>query len=274
MYRTATILLLLALIPVALAQAPVDPNDPLGLGEDPEPAEQAPDLAPGQSGDDPAGGVTDPVQGNDGGIDWGRGIVWGVGIGGVGLAALAGIAYYLGIGGLRHVDKHNVLEHPMRKSLLEVVESEPGVHLRELATRHGTAVTNTQWHLRKLEMAGLVKTQKVQGRRLYYPTAGGAQAKQVAVQNAAVQNPNARRILDYLQTRPGTNQRSLAEALEMNPGTVRWHLRKMEAAGMVKCIPDGTQSCYFPLDTTGPGTWSDDSDSKKEAILSVDGPRN
>ncbi len=271
MIRTATVILLLAFIPAALAQSPVDPGDPLGLEEQPDPTQESPGLAPGQEGDDPASGVPDPTDSGSG-IDWGRGLVWGVGIGGIGLAALVGIAYYLGVGGLRHVDKHNVLEHPMRKSLLEVVESEPGVHLRELATRHGTAVTNTQWHLRKLEMAGLVKTQKVQGRRLYYPTAGGAQAKQVAVQNAAVQNPNARRILDYLHTSPGTNQRSLAEALEMNPGTVRWHLRKMEAAGMVKCVPDGTQSCYFPLEPAQTsGSWDS---GDKEPVVSVTSRRD
>lgn len=250
------IVLLLALLPLATAQdLSVDPDDPLGGGSG-EPAPAIPDL-PGQEPEqdgDPASTVPD-VGGGEG-RDWGRGLVWGVGLGGVGLAALAGIAYYLGVGGLRHVDKDNVLEHPMRKALLEVVETEPGVHLRELASRHGTAVTNTQWHLRKLEMAGLVKTQKVQGRRLYYPTAGGAMAKQAAVQNAAVQNPNARRILDYLQGHAGINQRTLAETLAMNPGTVRWHLRKMESAGMVRCIQDGTQSCYFPVDGGAKADWS------------------
>ena len=244
------IVLLLALLPVATAQElPLDPDDPLGGGSGGEPAPEIPDLPgqePEQGEGDPASTV--PGVGGGDGVDWSRGLVWGVGLGGLGLAALAGIAYYLGVGGLRHVDKDNVLEHPMRKALLEVVETEPGVHLRELASRHGTAVTNTQWHLRKLEMAGLVKTQKVQGRRLYYPTAGGAMAKQAAVQNAAVHNPNARRILDYLHGHAGINQRTLAETLSMNPGTVRWHLRKMEAAGMVRCIQDGTQSCYFPIE--------------------------
>lgn len=248
MKRLAATLLLLALLPAIAAQdLPVDPDDPLG-SDDPAASDdvQLPGQEPSQGDGDPASTV--PEVGGGDARDWSQGLVWGVGLGGVGLAALAGIAYYLGVGGLRHVDKDNVLEHPMRKALLDVVETEPGVHLRELASRHGTAVTNTQWHLRKLEMAGLVKTQKVQGRRLYYPTAGGAMAKQAAVQNAAVQNPNARKILDYLQGHAGTNQRTLAEILAMNPGTVRWHLRKMEAAGMVRCIQDGTQSCYFPIE--------------------------
>lgn len=218
-------------------------------------------LAPAAAAQLDLGGAQDtpenPVQepGRDS-VDWDQGLVWGIGLGGAGLVALAGLAYYLGVGGLRHIDKHNVLDHPMRQSLLDIVEGEPGVHLRELAQRHETAVTNTQWHLRKLEMAGLVKTQKVQGRRLYYPTRGGAAVKEQAVQNATMQNPNARRILTYLDGHPGTNQRSLAEALEMNPGTVRWHLRKMESANMVRCVQDGTQTCYFPVAGAMSGDWS------------------
>ncbi len=227
MKRFALVLAIFA-IPAVAAQLPTDP----GLG-------------PSQT-DAPDPSVP-PVGGGDDGIDWGSGLVWGIGGASVGIAVLAGAAYYLGVGGLRHIDKHNVLEHPMRQSLLDIVETSPGVHLRELATRHETAVTNTQWHLRKLEMAGLVKTQKVQGRRLYYPTRGGTQAKEQAIQNAAMQNPNAQRILTYLESHPGTNQRGLAEALDMNPGTVRWHLRKMESANMVRCVQDGTQSCYFPV---------------------------
>jgi len=196
-----------------------------------------------------------PNEGTATGPDWNQGLIWGLAGGGLGLVVLAGAAYFLGVGGLRHVDRHNVLEHPMRQSLLDVVEDEPGIHLRELASRHDTAVTNTQWHLRKLEMAGLVKTDKVQGRRLYYPTRGGVAAREVALQNAAVQNPNAQRILDFLQSHAGCNQRRLADHLRMNPGTVRWHLRKMESAGLVRGVDEGAQTHYFAAASAAPSDW-------------------
>lgn len=173
------------------------------------------------------------------------GLVWGVGLGGAGLAAALGLLYFLGVGGLRHVDRHNVLEHGMRQQLLETIQQSPGIHLRELAGRHGTAVTNTQWHLRKLELAGLVKTQKVQGRRLYYPVQGGVASRTRALENAALSNPNAGRVTDYLAVNAGANQSILADALGMNPGTVRWHLRKLESAGLVRSIQEGPQTRYF-----------------------------
>lgn len=175
------------------------------------------------------------------------GLVWGMSLGGAGLVAGLGVLYYLGVGGLRHVGRENVLDHPMRTALLDTIRSSPGIHLRELASSHETAVTNTQWHLRKLEQAGLVKTQKIQGRRLYYPVAGGQAMRVLAVENATLRNPNAHRLSDFLQTNPGASQRALAEHLGMNPGTVRWHLRKMESAGLVRAIHEGSQPRYFVM---------------------------
>lgn len=186
-----------------------------------------------------------PSLDGDGQSIFDNGLVVGLGVAGAGLATLGGVLYYLGVGGMRHIDKDNVLDHPMRQSLLQVVEHEPGVHLRALAHRHGTAVTNTQWHLRKLEMAGLIATRKVEGRRLYYPRSGGVEMRDKAVQNAALQNPNARRIVAFVEANPGINQRSLADGLEMNPGTVRWHLRKLESAALIRAVQEGTQNRYF-----------------------------
>jgi predicted transcriptional regulator len=201
-------------------------------------------LLPGEQPTAPAD-PTDPLSQGGGTSPFHDGLVWGLGLGGAGLAAGLGVLYFLGVGGLRHVDRNNVLEHGMRQELLETIQTRPGVHLRELATHHGTAVTNTQWHLRKLEMAGLVKTQKVQGRRLYYPVQGGSAVKTIAIENAALSNPNAARVTEYLSANGGCSQRSLAEALNMNPGTVRWHLRKLESAGLVRSLQEGAQTRYF-----------------------------
>jgi predicted transcriptional regulator len=189
------------------------------------------------------------MLGDEGDAMFDDGLVWGVGFGSAGaLAGLAALYYF--VGGLRHVDRENVLEHPMRQALLSTVQERPGVHLRELAGRHGTAVTNTQWHLRKLEMAGLVKTQKVQGRRLYYPVQGGQNARAMALENAALANPNAEALSNFLAAHAGCNQRALVEGLGMNPGTVRWHLRRLEDAGLVRSIQEGSQTRYFLMRST------------------------
>lgn len=205
--------------------------------------------APAASAGLPADPPADPLS-NGGGSLFHDGLALGLGLGGAGLAVLLGALYVLGVGGLRHVDRANVLEHPMRQQLLGAIQDRPGIHLRELASVHGTAVTNTQWHLRKLEQAGLVKTQKMQGRRLYYPAQGGLESRAKAVENAALRNPNAERVSEFLAANAGCNQRALAEALGMNPGTVRWHLRKLESAGLVRVIQEGPHARYFLMKPT------------------------
>lgn len=175
------------------------------------------------------------------------GLVWGIGLGSAGVATALGLLFFLGVGGLRHVDRDNVLEHDLRQKLLESIQANPGIHLRELASRHDTAVTNTQWHLRKLELAGLIKTQKLEGRRLYYPAQGGAAVRVRAIENAVMANPNAGRVTEFLAANAGANQATLAANLGMNPGTVRWHLRKLESAGVVRSIQEAHQTRYFLL---------------------------
>ncbi|MGB1696892.1 MAG: winged helix-turn-helix transcriptional regulator [Thermoplasmatota archaeon] len=130
---------------------------------------------------------------------------------------------------------------------METVQAQPGVHLRELATQHDTAVTNTQWHLRKLEQAGLVRTQKVGGRRLFYPTQGGVATKQAAVMNAATNNPNADRIFAFVTEHIGCDQKQMAEALGLNPGTIRWHVKRLQDAGLLQTESHGNNTFYFPV---------------------------
>jgi predicted transcriptional regulator len=185
-----------------------------------------------------------PIGPTDPGV-FDTGLVVGLSVAGLGVGAILGLLYYLGVGGLRQIDSKNVLHHPLRQALLQTVQDEPGAHLRELAARHQTAVTNTQWHLRKLEMANLVKTQKVQGKRVYYPVQGGVATRDRAIQNAALRNPNAEAVRAFIATNPGCEPAAIANGLHLNPGTVRWHLRRLEDANLLRIIDeDGSQHYY------------------------------
>lgn len=171
------------------------------------------------------------------------GVVLGIGLGSAALGALA----WLAILGLRHVDRRNVLHHPMRSALLKDIEENPGLHLRQLATRHNTAVTNLQWHLRKLEEAGLVRTQKAAGFRLYHAAGGGIASRDQALRNAATRHPTAEAILRFLEANAGATAEAAAVGLKMNPATARWHLRRLSESHLVRGVATGAEMHYFPL---------------------------
>ncbi|MCA1818758.1 MAG: winged helix-turn-helix transcriptional regulator [Halobacteriales archaeon] len=192
--------------------------------------------------------VAPPV---DGGL-FDTGLVVGLGLTGLGVGAVLSLLYYFGVGGLRQIDSKNVLQHPLRQALLQTVQAEPGAHLRELAARHHTAVTNTQWHLRKLEMANLVKTQKVQGKRVYYPVQGGVATRDRAIQNAALRNPNAEAVRAFVAANPGAEASDVSGNLHLNPGTVRWHLRRLEDANLLRVITEGDATHFYAMTPNRP----------------------
>ncbi len=154
----------------------------------------------------------------------------------VGAAGL-GLATWLAFrGGAKFVTRENVLENETRSDLYEFLQDKPGTHLRGIADELDLSTTNVLWHLRKLEDADLVKGKKLEGYKVFYPVEGGEEGQRKAMAKSVLRNDNARDILEYLGAEPGAHQRQIARALDVNHGTVRWHLRKMEKTDLVSKV--------------------------------------
>lgn len=160
----------------------------------------------------------------------------------VGLLAMAG--------GVKYIDRTNVLKSPVRKEMFEFIRANPGVYLREISRRLDINPTNTMWHLRKLTEAELIRCQLANGLKVYYPLEGGVKTRQQAIVNSILRNDNARTIVAFLAAHPGAHQREIARALGVNHGTVRWHLKKLVEADITNEHRDGSQFKYF-LSTGG-----------------------
>lgn len=154
----------------------------------------------------------------------------------VGAAALGVGAWLAFRGGAKFVTRENVLENETRASLYEFLEDKPGTHLRGIAEQLDLSTTNVLWHLRKLEDADLVKGKKLEGYKVFYPVKDGESGQRKAMAMSVLRNENARGILEYVAVEPGAHQRQIARALDVNHGTVRWHLRKMIKTDLVDKI--------------------------------------
>lgn len=195
----------------ALGAAQADPGD-AGV----------PDFGSGGDGGFPTMDPADVVSEPEFGI--------GVAVGAVGLGLAAWLAFR---GGAKFVTRENVLENETRSDLYEFLQEKPGTHLRAIADELDLSTTNVLWHLRKLEDADLVNGKKLEGYKVFYPVEGGTEGKRKAMANAVLKNDNAQAILEYIATDPGSHQRAIARALDVNHGTVRWHLRKMLKTDLV-----------------------------------------
>lgn len=210
--------------------------------------------APGSGDGD--GGADEGAGGDDEGAGTGDGLGTGfmadlvspaglLAMGGLGLLGLLGGGAWLMA---RYVDPKEALENPQRAMLYGFIKGNPGVHLKQLSDDFDMKTSTVLWHIRKLEAAELVRSQKVNGFRVFYPVAGGLEAKKLGAAVTALTNQNASRILDLLVIRPGADQRALSETLEVNAGTVRWHLRKMRDMGLLAELSQGRTSTYYPTE--------------------------
>ncbi len=149
------------------------------------------------------------------------------------------------LGGTKFITPENVLENDSRRAIYEFVQENPGTHLRATADALDLSTTNVLWHLRKLEDAELVNHKKFEGYKLLYPTEGGVEGKKQAIANAVLSNENASNVLEFILANPGAHQRQIARALDVNHGTVRWHLRKMNEAGLILQVEKEYTTQYY-----------------------------
>ena len=182
-----------------------------------------------------------------GGGDWGLDLTSPMGIGASVLVAgaLLGLGWFLGA---KFVNSSNVLENGARRQIFEYIQEHPGVHLRAAASALDLSTTNVLWHLRKLEDANLVTSKKFEGYKVFYPVEGGVETKRRAIASSVLRNENAMHILHYVSTNPSAHQREIARALGVNHGTIRWHLRKLEEAELVRPLKKEHTTQYYVSD--------------------------
>lgn len=158
------------------------------------------------------------------------------------VAAIATIIAFLTLGGIKYVTPENVLNTEVRKNLYNYIDGYPGSHLREIARELDLKPSNAAWHLRKLEQTNLVRSRVIGGKKVYYLVDGGIEARREAIAESVLRNKNARDIMLYLADHPGKHLLEIANALNLNHHTVKWHIKKMYMAELIE--GDTTNSAY------------------------------
>ncbi|MHB8633981.1 MAG: winged helix-turn-helix transcriptional regulator [Thermoplasmatota archaeon] len=159
-------------------------------------------------------------------------------------AALAGAAGFLLV--TRYVSPKEALKNPQRAMLYGFVRGNPGVHLKRLGDEFAMKTSSILWHIRKLEAADLVHSERSNGFRVFYPVDGGIEVKRVSRGIAALQNTSARRLFECVEKQPGQSPQGLAQQLGIHVGTVRWHLRKLREFGLVEELVREEGSLHYP----------------------------
>lgn len=146
--------------------------------------------------------------------------------------------------GTKHVTRENVLEHETREEIHSFLWETGSAHLRRISDALDLSTTNATWHLDKLVKAGLVGEVKENGYRMYYPKGGGRILREQCLMAAQLQSDNAQAVVEYVAENPGSHQREIARALDVNHGTARWHLSRLAEAGILQDAKEGRTTTY------------------------------
>jgi predicted transcriptional regulator len=159
------------------------------------------------------------------------------------VASLVGLGSFVLV--TRYISPKEALKNPQRAMLYGFVRGNPGVHLKKLSEEFAMKTSSILWHVRKLESAELVRSERANGFRVFYPVEGGIEMRRVSRAITALQNGNARRLFEALDGRSGATPAQLGARLGIHAGTVRWHLRKLREYGLVDELLREEESLVF-----------------------------
>jgi DNA-binding transcriptional ArsR family regulator len=153
------------------------------------------------------------------------------------MSVLLAAAYYLwplaksgSLGLFSRVRESDLLENPVRRRLMSLVEAQPGIHYQALVRGSGAGKGATEHHLRKLTGAGLIVRRAGAGFTCYFPT-GSDPA--LAAAAPALKSDGARRILQAIRRAPGLSASAVALGTGLDPATVTHHVQRLRSAGLV-----------------------------------------
>lgn len=134
----------------------------------------------------------------------------------------------------------------MRRRILSLVNKYPGLHLRELQRRASTSAMLVEYHLNVLERVGLVTSQDEGGYRRFFPAKDAKLplGKTEKVWLGQLRQPVPLGIALHLVETPLAAHKDLADVVPVTKSTLTYHLKGMEASGLVVREPPGTGRAF------------------------------
>jgi predicted transcriptional regulator len=127
------------------------------------------------------------------------------------------------------------ITHETREAIYDHLLSEPGTYVSaftDLPTV-SAALGTVRYHLRVLEREGLIRSEKMRGKRRFFPVGTDPDALSLALESESTSA-----ILEALAESADTVS-GLADRIDRDPSTVSYHLSRLEEDGLVERERDG-----------------------------------
>lgn len=120
---------------------------------------------------------------------------------------------------------------------MEYVGGHPGAHLREIKRGLNIGMGTIQYHLYTLEREGKIVSRRQGLRKRFYQSLIFGERQQQILD--VLSQENERDILLFLVGHQDCTQKALVDHVGLSPGTVNWHIKRLQAAGLVEARHEG-----------------------------------
>ena len=140
-------------------------------------------------------------------------------------------------------DANHLLDQPLRRRLIGLIEQQPGIHASELARASGEPWGTVQYHLSLLHKGQAVTSIEAGRERRFFPTeVDPARARLLALLGQG-RRPE---IASFIRDHPGARQIDICEALDVSRKTFRSSIEPMVEEGLVHERKGLQSNRYFP----------------------------
>lgn len=164
------------------------------------------------------------------------------------------------LGGVRKINRSNVLNNSSRDMVFNAIRSMPGIHLNRISKDAGINQGTLRHHIDILEKEKVIVTQRINGKVRFFMNGSAYSDKEKTLISLLKNDIDSKIIYEILKGHP-INNNSLAEKLGVCTSTVSWHLKRIKEQGIIEMDTDGKNNhyniCpdYYPLIKDASDSW-------------------
>lgn len=173
---------------------------------------------------------------------------------------IAGLAAWLGVlakrfGGLgliplfSRIAKSDLLENGVRQQIFQLIQVNPGINVSEISRRLDIAWGTATHHLQKLRQEKMVGIRIASNQKCYFPNGGTYTPREMDVMSVT-KHPTAKQIAEFLIRNGPASHGTIANALELTPALLSFHMEKLVGSGVVDRRREGRRTIFTPLETS------------------------
>ncbi|MEM2141903.1 MAG: winged helix-turn-helix transcriptional regulator [Candidatus Thorarchaeota archaeon] len=124
----------------------------------------------------------------------------------------------------------------LRDRIIQEIECQPGIHLRELRRVVGCAVGAIQYHIRLMEDDGVIVSLRIGNTRHLFPSSFSNNTELMKI-TALLRNPSILGIIERCMSSGRITQAELSRELKMDKSLISYYVSLLVEMGVLKTVP-------------------------------------